>query len=320
MIRLIHAQTVSGAILVDDLDDGLPNKQVHRLGSTADPKAYKRDGYANEPKQPCYVPRTKPGDATLPGYIDLQETARVVLSAGKGKISKLVTAGLITSVSLVASSLATPVITNAQANTPTAGDVTLTGTGFLSTAPNISSVILTGSGAVTLTQAQILAGGGTISNTSIVIPSALIPAAVAATGSITVVAGASLVAAQTFTLNDGVNAATVFEFDSGGGVTGAHVAVPFTSGDSLATVKAAVIAAINGVGAGLAITASSGATGVVNLVNDALGVIGNVTITETVVNAGFIVSGMSGGGGAAATSSSAQVKSDDHLSNVFVLV
>ena len=75
MLRLIHKQTGAGALLVDDIDDGIPNKQVHRLGSTADPKAYKRDGYANEPKQKCYIPRTKEGDATLPGFIDLNRHA-----------------------------------------------------------------------------------------------------------------------------------------------------------------------------------------------------------------------------------------------------
>ncbi len=320
MLRLIHKQTVTGAILVDDIDDGLPNKQVHRLGSTADPKAYKRDGYANEPKQPCYVPRTKPTDATLAGYIDLQETQRVLLSNGKGKISKLKLAGLIDTVQFVAADLSTPVITNAQANTPGAGDVTLTGTGFTSLSPNASVVTFTGEGAVVLTQAQIITGGGTITATSIVIPAALFPNTVAATGSITTVAGASLVDAQTFTLDDGINPATVFEFDSGGGVTGANVAVAFTGGDTATQVRDAIIAAINGVGAGLRITASPGGAAVVSLVNDALGKAGNVTITETVVNAGFIVAGMSGGGGALATSTSARVKADDNNSNTFALV
>ena len=88
MLRLVHAQTIQGAILVDDIDDGLPNKDVHRLGSTADPKAYVRDGYANKPKQACYVPRTQSAEGfpLIPGYITLNETPRVTLSAGKGKI------------------------------------------------------------------------------------------------------------------------------------------------------------------------------------------------------------------------------------------
>jgi len=186
MLRLIHSQTVQGAIVVDDIDDGLPNKTAHRLGSTADPKAYARDGYANSPKQPCYIPRTKPGNPLTAGYIDLNQTSRVNLSAGQGKIFKLTQAGLISVVSFVASDLATPVVTNAQASVPGPGDVTITGTGFLSVAPNDSIVVFTGTGAVTLTRNQIVVGGGTFTNVSIVILAALIPGVVAATSSVKV--------------------------------------------------------------------------------------------------------------------------------------
>lgn len=116
---------------------------------------------------------------------------------------------------------------------------------------------------------------------------------VAATGSITAVAGSALIDGETFTLDDGVNTPTVFEFDSNATATG--VVVTFTGGDSAATVKAAIIAAINGVGAGLAITASSGTGAVVILTNGAVGTVGNELITKTVVNAGFVIAGMSGG-------------------------
>ena len=178
MLRLIHSQTVQGALLVDDIDDGLPNKNVHRLGSTADPKAYMRDGYANKPKQPCYIPRTKPSNPAIAGYIDLAQTERVSLSAGNGKIAKLRTAGLISIVRFDQGDLATPTLATADLDTPGVGDLTLTGTGFLSIAPNDSSVILTGTGAVTLTRNQIVVGGGTFNNVSIVIPAALIPGVV----------------------------------------------------------------------------------------------------------------------------------------------
>ncbi len=188
MLRLIHAQTVAGAILVDDIDDGMPNKTVHRLGSTSDPKAYARDGYANTPKQPCYVPRLKPTNPLIAGYIDLNLTPRVVLSAGKGKISKMVTAGLITTVTFNASELNTPVVTLAAIDTPGPGDLTVTGTSFLSLAPNESLVTLTGTGAIVLTKTQILAGAGTFTDTSIVIPTALIPGAVAVATSVKVTA------------------------------------------------------------------------------------------------------------------------------------
>lgn len=175
MLRLIHSQVGLGAISVDDIDDGLPNKSVHRMGSTADPKAYKRDGYANEPKQKSYVPRVKASEPTIPGYIDLFETDRVTRSAGGGKIAGLVRAGLISVVSFVPSDLSTPTVATADLDTPGPGDLTITGTGFLSLTPDITSVILTGTGAITLTSAQIIAGGGSVSDTAIVILAADIP-------------------------------------------------------------------------------------------------------------------------------------------------
>lgn len=186
MLRIIHSQTTQGAILLDDLDDGLPNKTAHRLGSTADPKAYARDGYANSPKQPCYVPRTKPSNPLIAGYIDLNETPRVTLSAGQGKIAKFRQAGYISVVSLTAADLVAPVVTNAEIDVPGAGDVTITGTGFLSVAPNDSTVYVTGTGAVTLTRNQIVVGGGTFTDTSIFIPAALVPGVAATTTSVQV--------------------------------------------------------------------------------------------------------------------------------------
>lgn len=177
MLRLVHAQTVQGSILVDDIDDGLPNKQVHRLGSTGDPKAYARDGYANADKQKCYIPRVKTGETTIPGYIDLRQTPRVTLSAGKGKIYKLQQAGLISVVSFQTSDIVTPVISSATRGSPGAGDLTIAGTGFLSVSPDVSTVIFAGAGvgSKTLTSAQILAGaGGTFTGTSIVIDTLLI--------------------------------------------------------------------------------------------------------------------------------------------------
>ena len=176
MLRLIHKQSVDSALLVDDIDDGLPNKMTHRLGSTADPKAYDRDGYANYPKQPCYVPYSKPTDPTIQGCIDLKETERVTFSAGKGKIKKLKDAGFIDIVSFVMSDLDAPVITNAEIDVPGPGEITITGTSFLSLDPNSSSLEFSGvGGPLTLTQAAIIAGAGTISNTVIQLTVALVP-------------------------------------------------------------------------------------------------------------------------------------------------
>lgn len=176
MLRLIHNHTVNAPILVDDIDDGLPNKMTHRLGGTADPKSYERDGYANAVKQPCYVPLTKPTNPNINGYIDLRQTEKVILSAGKGKIKKLADAGFITVVNFTASDVVAPVVTLADLNTPVVGALTITGSGFLSLAPNFSSVLLTGTPAPnTLTQTAIVAAGGTFTDTSIVIPALLIP-------------------------------------------------------------------------------------------------------------------------------------------------
>lgn len=180
MLRLIHNQTVSGGILVDDIDDGLPNKEVHRLGSTADPKAYVRDGYANKPKQSCYVPysQANKGFPTIPGYINLSQTDRVTLSAGKGKIYKLSSAPgspkLVSVVSLTAAQIAQPHVSASAHGPPT----TINGTTFLSVSPDITSVTFaqgTGVSApapATLTAAQIIAATGTVSATAISIPAA----------------------------------------------------------------------------------------------------------------------------------------------------
>ena len=178
MLRLIHTQVSQGALLVDDIDDGLPNKMTHRLGSTADPKAYKRDGYANEPKQKCYVPRTKPSDSSIAGYIDLEESARVILSSAQGKIDGLRRAGHITVVSFVAGDLVAPVITGVTLDAPAAGDVTIDGTGFASVTPNFTSVRLFGAGVgdVTLTQSEITAvPPGAVGDLQIIIDSTLVP-------------------------------------------------------------------------------------------------------------------------------------------------
>lgn len=196
MLRLIHNQTVAGAILVDDIDDQLPNKTAHRLGSTADPNAYVRDGYANSPKQKCYVPRTQAAEGfpLVQGYISLNETPRVTLSAGKGKIAGFQAAGYIDVVSLVAADVVAPTLATASIDVPGAGDLTLVGTTFLSVAPDVTTVIITGTGAVTLTAAQITTGGGTVGAASIVIPAALVPGIAAATTSVQVQANEQLTA------------------------------------------------------------------------------------------------------------------------------
>jgi hypothetical protein len=177
MLRLIHSQTGLGGILIDDIDDGLPNKAVHRMGSTADPDSYQRDGYANRRKQPCYIPYSNPANTAQAGYIDLDETNSVVRSAGSGKIAGFLAAGLISVVSLSASDKLAPVVSTVTLDSPTAGDVTIAGSNFLSVLPDVTSVTLAGAGvgSVTLTKTQIEAASpGSVSNTSIVIDATLI--------------------------------------------------------------------------------------------------------------------------------------------------
>jgi hypothetical protein len=62
-------------------------------------------------------------------------------------------------------------------------DLTLTGIGMASSSPDVTSVYITGTGAVTLTETAITTGGGTVGATSIVIPAALIPSVVPTTSS-----------------------------------------------------------------------------------------------------------------------------------------
>lgn len=177
MLRIIHSQTTAGALLIDDIDDGLPNKNVHRLGSTADPNAYVSDGYANKPKQSCYVARVKASNPAIAGYIDLEETDRVLLSADHGKIKGFSTVGLASVLSFVKSDIATPNVTSVTQNAPAPGDITIAGTGFLSLLPEITSVHLVGPGVgdVTLTQAQIVAvAPGAVTDIQIIIDSTLI--------------------------------------------------------------------------------------------------------------------------------------------------
>jgi phage tail sheath gpL-like len=88
----------------------------------------------------------------------------------------------------------------------------------------------------------------------------------------------------------------VFEFDvAGDGVAGGNIQVNVSTDTSAEDVAARMRTAINGVVGGLAITAAAGTTAVVSLKNDAVGVAGNVAITDTVLDAGFVVAGMSGG-------------------------
>lgn len=130
--------------------------------------------------------------------------------------------------------------------------------------------------------------------------------AVRAEGTITCIPANLFVDGETVTIDDGINPAVVFEFNSGP-VTPGNVQVLLVGGESATQVADRLAIAINGVGgpvrgdagpAGnrLRITATGGNGGNdVTLVNHFGGTAGNVAITDTVANAGFVVVGMATG-------------------------
>lgn len=117
-----------------------------------------------------------------------------------------------------------------------------------------------------------------------------------ARGLLTALAAASLLDAETFTLNDGINAAKVFEFDKAGdGVTAGRVAVDITGNPNLATVGARIAVAINSQPqASFQIRAVDNGDGTVTLINQVPGTQGNQSSSETVANAGFVLTAMAG--------------------------
>ncbi len=122
-----------------------------------------------------------------------------------------------------------------------------------------------------------------------------------ATGTIQFIAKASLIDGEKFVLDDGTNPAVTFWFNETGTYTPSggydatnieiNISGDTTAGDVAITAKAA----INGVTTGLLITGGAIAAADLALENDGFGTAGNQAITETVVDAGFTFTGMSGG-------------------------
>lgn len=84
-------------------------------------------------------------------------------------------ASLITAVSFTESDVTPPKITGAVIDSPSAGILRISGTGLTSLEPEITRVTITGATTVTVTQAQIIAAGGSISATQIDVPASLLP-------------------------------------------------------------------------------------------------------------------------------------------------
>jgi len=167
-VRVTHSQTTEGPLLLNDIEDGMP-----------------REPFAYLHKQQVYIPRNDPVDSTIAGFTDLVPSDKVLASLDNGVIAGLEENGYIL----------TPVLyTDADVAAPTlasgvlAGTLTLTGTAMTSLAPVLTQVVITGAGAVSLDQNQILGAGGTIGATSIVVPAALIPGVSTTTSSVAVTA------------------------------------------------------------------------------------------------------------------------------------
>ena len=110
-----------------------------------------------------------------------------------------------------------------------------------------------------------------------------VPAAVKASGSIVAITKASITDGQTFTLDDGINTAVVFEFDTiPDGVGGGNTLVDISGDTTAVEVASRMVTAINGVGA-LKLTAdnASGTSATVTITHDEEGVVGNVTTWAT---------------------------------------
>ncbi len=120
-------------------------------------------------------------------------------------------------------------------------------------------------------------------------------AGAAATGDITCVAKANFDdTGDTVTIDDGINAAVVYEFDpDGDGASGGNIAVDISGATDAASCAAILKTAIEA-NQPLFTVVDAGA-GVLELTHNIIGTVGNETITEAVTDAGFLVTGMSGG-------------------------
>lgn len=182
LIRVINEQTLpqglsrDGSILIDKID--------RSQGNSESPP------YAQIAKQKIYVPYVNPINPLVKGYIDLVQTDEVKLAAqADGSIGGLAaTVPPKVTMAVVASNLIkTPTVTNAVA---AAGDVTITGTTFLSVAPDITYVDIVDAGGVT--QRIASADFDTFLGTSIVILDAKIAGTIVAGWTVRVFANSKL--------------------------------------------------------------------------------------------------------------------------------
>ncbi len=221
MLRLAHTQVTTGGILINDIDDGLPSKTAKR--GVGDKDRYRRDGNSlggadksvapdvNNLKQKCYIPYWKIGsNNSIPGYIDVSETDRVLISQDRGTIHGLANKSpspLITVTSFTPADVTAPTITSAVIDAGNTYHLTITGTNLDSLAPDISTVTIVGSTTVTYTFAYLAAHGGSATPsfsghpiTVVVIPEALLPAGIVAGTSTVSVTADNQTATHTITV------------------------------------------------------------------------------------------------------------------------
>lgn len=162
---------VSAATLRTVLGQGLTDAQVNLVADTL-------------------APRFVETDTALKSFLvgDLSELLSASYNPDPHRMPPIASGPAVTVVTDDGSTVFTstvPTLTNAQTNTPVAGALTLTGTGLASSGSPNAEVVAT---AVkfylpvpkSLSQAAIVAAGGTVSKTSIVVPASLVPSGTAA--------------------------------------------------------------------------------------------------------------------------------------------
>lgn len=144
LLRVVNEQILpqgisrDGSILLDKIDKSQGNSE--------------NPPYAQNPKQKLYVPWANPLDLSVKGYVDLVQTDEVLLQKqAEGSIGGLITDGWVTASVVASNLLATPVVATAVRDISDT-ETTVTGTTFLSVAPDLTYVELTNdvSGAVQL--------------------------------------------------------------------------------------------------------------------------------------------------------------------------
>lgn len=153
-------------------------------------------------------------------------------------------------------------------------------------ARNVTAIPLPASGAITVEPKLSPIGGITV-----------VGAGWRASGLLTVIACADIEDGETFVLSDGTHVPQTFEFDNiGDGVVGGHVEIDLVGTETAPEVGAICAAAIDATtSATFTYDAVDNLDGTVTLQNTTWAAAGNTAQSETVADAGFVVTNMTGG-------------------------